>query len=351
MIHLNPQLFAALKVGGRDAVQVALQQAIQLEHSTIPLYLYTLYSLDRGKNREIAHIIRSVVLEEMLHMTLACNILNALGRDPIIDHPDRVPTYPGPLPGGVESDLCVHLTPFSHEQLKTFMKIEEPEDPLKFPVRAALAGEEKPLTIGQFYDRIKKHIISLGNGAFSQTPRHQIGPGEMDEAVVVTNVSTAVQAIDTIVEQGEGTTESPQEALGGSDYAHYYRFAEIFHGRKLMPNPEAGPDTPSDQRYIYGGDPVGFEASGVYPAPTDPKAADYAAGSSARRALDKFNYTYTTLLKSLQALFTGQSGEWHRARYELMPSLAEQARSIMSSPDSPGSTAGPSFEYQPVDPG
>ena len=53
---------ADLAVGGLDAVKDALQQAIELEHSTIPLYLYALYSLDMKLNGDIAGIIQSVAI-------------------------------------------------------------------------------------------------------------------------------------------------------------------------------------------------------------------------------------------------------------------------------------------------
>ena len=43
----------------------------------------------------------------MLHMTIACNLLNALGRAPLIDAADFVPCYPGPLPLGIGTDLSV----------------------------------------------------------------------------------------------------------------------------------------------------------------------------------------------------------------------------------------------------
>src|SRR4051794_9401049 len=207
MIRLKAELFAELATGGKDAVQAALQKAIQLEHATIPPYLYALYSLDSSKNGNIARMIQSVVIEEMLHMTLACNILNALGGDPVLDDPTLLP-YPKALPGAVEGDLTVHLEPFSLDLVqRTFMKIEEPENPLLFPVAAALA--EEPITIGQFYTEIKNQIIALGDAAFSSTARNQITPDLMDDAIVVTNVDTASQAIDTIVEQGEGTPQSP----------------------------------------------------------------------------------------------------------------------------------------------
>lgn len=347
MIQLQPSLFRALDAGGTHAVQSALQDAIKLEHATIPVYLYALYSLDPRKNGTIVKIISSVVIEEMLHMTLACNVLNALGGSPVIDEPGFIPTYPGPLPGGVESDLIVHLAPFSHDQLAAFMTIEEPEDPLQFPVAADRALE--PSTIGQFYTKIKQQIALLGDGAFSSTPRNQVGPEAMEGAVVVTDVATASRAIDIIIDQGEGTKESPLEAATGNVVAHYYRYAEIYHGKKLIPNPEAGPETPPDQRYLYGGAPIDFDTSGVYQVPADPSASRYPAGTAARYAFDTFNYTYTNLLKALHATFNGQPDRLDSA-IGLMMSLKQLARDMMSGSNPVGVNVGPSFEYQPIEP-
>ena len=42
--------------------------------------------------------IKGVVIEEMLHMTIAANVLNAVGGHPAIDRPDFVPNYPQDLP-------------------------------------------------------------------------------------------------------------------------------------------------------------------------------------------------------------------------------------------------------------
>src|SRR5713226_4987828 len=85
-----------------QAVRDALQNAVKLEHATIPVYLYGLFSLQQDKNAAISEILQSVVVEEMLHMTLASNVLNAVGGSPQIDQPGFIPIYPGPLPGGVE---------------------------------------------------------------------------------------------------------------------------------------------------------------------------------------------------------------------------------------------------------
>src|ERR1700730_11757675 len=75
-----------------DALEL-LQMAIELEFSTLPPYLYALHSIMPGTNAEASSRIRFVAMEEMVHMCLACNILNALGRNPVL----TAPTYPGPL--------------------------------------------------------------------------------------------------------------------------------------------------------------------------------------------------------------------------------------------------------------
>ena len=62
----------------------ALQQAISLELSTIPVYLSGLFTLkETGSgqaNAGVAEIMTSVLNEEMLHMCIAANTLTALGR-------------------------------------------------------------------------------------------------------------------------------------------------------------------------------------------------------------------------------------------------------------------------------
>ena len=113
MIILKDSLFSNLAVGDTAALKTALQQAIMLEHSTIPAYLYALYSIKANSNALIRGLMQSVVVEEMLHMSLACNILNAIGGNPVIDDPGFLPRYPGPLPGAVETGLIVPLQAFS----------------------------------------------------------------------------------------------------------------------------------------------------------------------------------------------------------------------------------------------
>jgi Ferritin-like len=343
MIRLQHQLFVDLKKGGRDAVLKSLQDALCLEHATLPPYLYAYYSLDAAKNSVIKTIIWSVLFEEMLHMTLVCNIINALGGIPKINDPGLVPQYPGPLPGGVQGDLQVHLAPYSADQLAVFLQIEQPEHPLNF--RVALDAGQPPETIGRFYREIQKQIVALGDGAFVKPPRNQVGSDTIGSAIIVSDVKSASQAIDLIVEQGEGTETDPGEVVG-NDYAHYYRFKEIEKGKKLIPNPNAPPGAPPDQKFIYNGSPVPFDASGVFQAPRDPKAANYPAGTPARAMMDDFNTTYSGLLNELQQGFNGNPDQLSLAVFSTMSDLDTKARALVQTAAPGGGVLGPSFEYR-----
>lgn len=346
MIHLQRAMVAGLDELAPDptAVRAALQSAIKLEHATIPVYLYALYSLDEQKNGEIGAIIESVVVEEMLHLTLAANVLNAIGGSPVIDEPGFLPSYPGPLPGGVEAQLTVSLAPFSlDKQLPAFLMIEEPENAIPYP---KLAADADAVTIGQFYQAIANAIARLGDDAFVNPPRNQVGPDLMPESIVVVDVATAMRAIQTIVEQGEGTTKSPLEVVGNG-YAHYYRYMQIKEGHLLEPT--GGGPAPKDE-YAYDGPTVPFDTSGVYPAPTNP--GPYPPGSAQALANDNFNYTYTSLLHALHALFNGTATSAQmNVAIGLMMSLKGQAKAMMSGVPNPAVVAGPTFEYQSTNPG
>jgi Ferritin-like len=53
MLHVTPQLYARAASGSAPDLKIALQAAIELEHATMPPYLFALYSLG-GSNTEIA---------------------------------------------------------------------------------------------------------------------------------------------------------------------------------------------------------------------------------------------------------------------------------------------------------
>src|SRR5512146_1643345 len=190
MIRIRPEVSGLLKARDASAVLAALQFALELEHATIPPYLYAMWSLGTSStNSAAARIIRSVVNEEMRHLATVANIINALGGTPVFDSPSVLPHYPGPLPGAVEEGLSVGLAPSSRDLVeKTFMVIEQPEHPLEFPALAAAADE--PMTIGQFYRAIRATIDGLGDSAFTGPPGNQVTPDMVSGVVAVTNVAT-----------------------------------------------------------------------------------------------------------------------------------------------------------------
>lgn len=340
MIELKPLLVENLDTP--KGLEEALEEAIKLEHSTIPPYLYAFYSLG-SSNTKISELLHSVVIDEMVHLALACNVLNALGGNPVIDKPGFIPTYPGPLPGSVEKGLVVPLERFSRELVhNVFMEIEEPEDPLEFPVAKA---EATRLTIGMFYAAIRENL----KGATFNGPRQrQITPELMQGVIEVVDEKTAVEAIDLIVEQGEGTSQSPLAGIE-DELAHYYRFAEIYYGRELIPNPEAGPATPPDERYKYDGPEIPFESAGVRAVDKNPTTASYPEGSPARIECERFNFLYTRLLNALHVTFNGKPSELGPA-IGLMFKCTAQANKLMGIKLPSGEFAGPSFEYQPTEP-
>lgn len=340
MILLKSELLA-LTNEGVDGLRAALQAAIALEHATLPPYLYALYSIQPGKNVLAARILRSIVMQEMTHLALCCNVLNAVGGSPSLNQPDFFPTYPGPLPGGIDNGLKVPLAPLSLDQVQhTFMVIEEPEDPLVFPVLAdAALALSAPKTIGQFYAGIKQQLQTLAQTQkiFTGEAARQLNSG-ISGLIEVTDLASALAAIDLIVIQGEGTKTTPLDAV--NEPAHYYRFAEIFHQRMLIP--QAG-----DPGFAYAGDPVPFEPAGVLPVTSNPTPALY-VGTAAEPMNDAFNYTYTSLLAALHETFNGAPDNIDTA-IGLMESVKSQAQALMAQPIAGGKNAGPTFTYRPVE--
>ncbi len=318
-----------------------LQLAIELEHSTIPPYLYAFFSIKQQANREVASLIRSVLIEEMLHMSLDCNVLNAIGGAPAIDNPKFIPNYPGHLPGGVEHSLIVGLAPMSKQLIHdVFMVIEAP------PPTVDVDGEPTPddgMTIGEFYDHIKQELIELSKlkNIFTGNPAYQLRTGfPALQNKGVYDLDTALAAIDLIISQGEGSSVSPLD----SDHklAHYYRYSEIFYGRRLIPNP-----TGCTPPWVFEGARIRFNPAGVQPVIANPTAASY-AGSPYLADLNRtFNRAYSDLLRTLHKVFNGSPDHLGPALLT-MQGLTEQARVMMATEIVPGMTAGPTFDYIPA---
>ncbi len=325
-----------------------LQCAVELEHATIPAYLAAYYSIKPGANAAAGAIIRSIVVQEMLHMTIAANVLNALGGSPVINKPDFIPTYPGPLPMSVDDGLIVPLEKLSLELVeKVFMRIELPETPQHFPSFSLTAAERGYATIGQFYDAIIRRIRILGDKIFTGDTARQVVDATWfppDQLFAITDAASAVRGLEIIKRQGEGTTTDPLEVDG--EAAHYYRFEEIARGHRLVKDPSV------PQGYSFTGAPVPFDPAGVIDIVANSNLADYTPGTLAYSGVAQANYSYTSLLNALHETFNGSPGTLRSAialMYELRLVVLEKVvnQQLADGPNK-GQYAAPAFQFTPA---
>lgn len=319
------------------SLRAHLQMALEVEHATIPPYFTAWLSIQEGHNYEAAETIRGVMLEEMLHLTLAANLLNAVGGRPSLTHRDFVPRYPHRLPhSGNRFEISIER--FSRAALGTFLQIERPEPK---------GGRPEPghfHTIGQFYAAIGEAIDRLCDRlgerrVFSGHRRRQIRPKDYYGAgsiVVVTSRDTAHRAIAEIVEQGEGAHDGifdrDHRILGeggGQEVAHYYRYMEILKGRRYTQHDTAASGPRGGKL------PVDYRA--VYPIRANTRAGDYPRGSETRAALEAFGRGYGELLAALERAFGGHRDQLTQGIARMF-SLKHQALALIRTPTGDGKT-------------
>jgi hypothetical protein len=336
MLKLQPS-----KITDLASLRCALQKAIELEHATIPPYLTAYYTL-RGTSTggaEARRILNSIFVEEMTHMQLACNILNAIGGAPCINGKDFIPSYPGPLPMGIggQEGLKVGIKRYSRATVQnTFMEIEEPENPIHIPVQPMALDAIAPSyeTIGQFYAAIAAEITRQGNAIFTGDPSRQV-PG----ATIVADRDSALEAINTIVVQGEGTPTSPADSP--TEYAHYYRFEELYMGMRIVV------DKSSPSGYAF--DPkqpiVVDDTADVTQMADNPRTVDMTSSWRAGQLADECDAIYTKLLNALHIGFNGQPDWIDRNAVAVMFELKNCIEELLQQQLAGGLYAGPRFLY------
>jgi hypothetical protein len=359
-----------------------LQTALQVEHATIPPYLTALYSFKddlQKSNLASYNIIRAVLVEEMLHLTLAANLLNAVGGSPHLTRPDFVPDYPAYLPTG-ETDFEVGLQSFSRDTIETFLKIERPTPPTADSVvevegvayvqhESLAAGRKKGRgmlphfqaktdqgdgqtlhywSIGEFYKAVAAGFKRLADRLtekklFKGDPAKQIGPEYYysggGEIFKVTGLETALRAIDFISGQGEGAYGSIYDSAG--ELSHYYRFDQIRKERYYRVRTDQ-PDQPT-------GESLEVHWDAIHPIQPNLKAASLPPGSELRDAANAFNEQYRGFLRRIQGAFNGKPAD-------LLPAVAdmfrikEAALRLIHNPLPSGEgNASPTFEMYDID--
>lgn len=272
-------------------LQDALLHAIQLEFSTIPPYLCAQWSTNNDPS-DVNDMIQGVAVQEMLHFGLACNMYTATGGSLLgkIATSYFVPTYPTGLPGGVHPGLQVSLLPLGNQVLQTFMSIEYPDVTPVVTQPSTPPSPTQPAqpTIGQFYQTIVAGFNTVyPNGSLPHNPslNQVVTMIDSDRLFAVNTVADALNAIQEITDQGEGTSTSPDEGtFDPNNLAHYYIFAQIYYGKKVA---QVG---------------SGFQYSGV--PITMPTVFNFVPQSPNAPDQQQFIDTFTKLMTQLEACWT-----------------------------------------------
>ena len=273
-------------------LQGSLLTAIQLEFSTIPPYLCAEWSIDSDPSG-VSDMIHGVVMQEMLHFGLACNVYTATGGSLSgeIATPDFVPAYPtNGLPGGVHPGLVVSLLPLGRQALQTFMSIEYPQvaPVVQQPDTPPPPAPPTPQTIGQFYEVIATAFGTMfpgGSLPHSPSVNQVVTNVDSDRLFAINTVGDALNAINEITDQGEGTSTSPDRGVfDPNTLAHYYTFAQIYYGKTVA---QVG---------------SGFQYSG--PAITMPTVHDFVPQPPGAPGQQPFIHQFVTLMTQLEQCWT-----------------------------------------------
>jgi hypothetical protein len=270
----------------KENLEEVMQQAITLELATIPTYLSTYYSINRAQDQDVLHaklkaqlslsgersaceidylaqelkldvlvyanksaaLVMSVVIEEMLHLALSCNVKQAVCEvAPDILGIGKVLSFPAELDGH-DPEFQIDAAKLSLKQLKTFLMIESPK-PFENPQQEAqMLSTVEYKTIGGLYKKIEACIKKDFAGTYKPQrpqllpPDSKSGPrpfysqnssntihydrnhkphfANQDDSgglVGVYNSEKAIEALHKIIEQGEGSStkqdEKPQHLI------------------------------------------------------------------------------------------------------------------------------------------
>lgn len=244
-VWVNAKTFAqelSLEIDTYDQLVHHLEVAVLLELGVIPVYFTGLYSI-KDQNAPSARLIRGVMVEEMLHLALNCNLMNAIGARPSFAR-ELLPEYPMALPYYYEPDVRIILRKASPEAARdTYMRIELPAAQYEWGAPWPPEGNHWH-TLGQFYEAIIqgfRHIsqiedIFTGDPAMQYPPHSIYETGDGVGGGVLRNITNVEQAVNAIREnleqtQGpDGADEQPFGPGGSTQLTHYARFRELADG-------------------------------------------------------------------------------------------------------------------------
>ncbi len=332
----------------------ALQQALEIEIATIPVYLFTYYSINRSPNQtaissalitsfmaggmgmeeaktkalemsaevmvfanKAGALIMSVAVEEMLHMAIAANIKQAYteeGPQIIGRSPSSWPAY---LPGH-DPKFPIDRRPLSHDQLMTFLKIESPKPFAEKNLKTTVIEYK---TIGLFYEMVKAYLTAAqppcdgdkpqllkGNGYYAPNnidtlfynKEHKpnfVNAEDSGDLVHIKNAKTACDAIDIIIEQGEGNNAPGFDEHGQvncavydgdfddkskSEVSHFEKFSRVYCQLRRL----------TEQFEQAGIDEATFQSFFIRNFKKNPSTSEYPANLQALSTLIDGVYSY-----------------------------------------------------------
>jgi hypothetical protein len=347
----------------REALIYMLCEAAELEHGIMCQYLFAAFSLKQAAGEGLSEaelpavrrwrkVISHVATQEMLHLALVQNLLSAVGAAPHFSRPN----FPHPAshyPAGVR----LALLPFGESALRHFIFLERPEGMALHDAEGLAAfGRAAPLmtagdivprgqdfaTVGHLYRSIEAGFARLcekygERWLFVGPPRAQATQKDFGwpELIAVTDLATARQAIEEILEQGEGPRGDWRDA-------HFGQFVEILDEFEQARKANRGF---APARPVLSARVRPPERDVDVPLVTDPVTA---------QVMDLFNVGYEILLQILGRFFAHTEETDTELKvladatiglmFRVIKPLGELITTLPAGPGYPGMTAGPSFE-------
>jgi CDGSH-type Zn-finger protein/uncharacterized Fe-S cluster protein YjdI len=346
-------------IQSREQLLYTLTEASEIEHNLMCCYLYAAWSLKTEEDDGLEEILRQeimrwqrliieVAIDEMTHLSLVANLMNAVGGTAYLNRPN-FPIASGYHPAGLQ----VRLAPFNRDTLQHFIHLERPEgdDEPDGATFATVSTYERALhglrlmpsaqdfdTVGHLYRSVQKGLVYLSEALgetnlFCGDRALQVGSDivSLNGLVSVTDLGSALEAVETIVEQGEGASVA-------SERGHFQRFISVrdAYDRLLAEDPAFEP------AHKVAHNPV-------MRRPPDPTGRVWIQHAEPRGVLDLANALYNHLLRLLAQSFaaTDTSEKRHliNAAIDMMAALDPLARELarLEANDLDGCHAGISF--------
>ncbi|WP_221794303.1 ferritin-like protein [Oceanobacter mangrovi] len=336
-----------------DDLQAAAQLALQVEFTTIPVYLSGLYSISDTSSYAY-QTLRSVVMEEMFHVNQAANILVGLGGLPVFTGA-AAPVYPGYLPqANPATTPYLGLYRASPDVFSNVYEAIETPAPLGAPAQGSNYD-----SIAQLYQALVDAVDAYPGNPFEPSSswpgrqRTDIYLGKFGGNVnPVLNKDSFHAAVNEIVKQGEGTVPPEAPLIPIQQYGSYNHYGKRTDGTY---GPITG--TPYELSHFMkfrsvANQPADFPAS--YPVISNPKASDY-SNDDAVLMSQVFDICYTMMLRAFEKTFNASAPDPYfnivlSIMHGVLPSLARammQTPALMDGDSAVGPNASPAWRCLP----